>query len=384
MSTLETSLPDLAERNFIDGKWTFTREGYALDIYDPSRSEVIAAVPLSTHRDVRRAIDAAGRALGPWSARPAAERARLVGRSLDHLEAELDGVAELTARDVGLPAPRARADLERAIAVARERLLDRAPGDDPGIIGQILAWSSPLVVSLDRLVPGLARGNVAVVKPSLRAPLSLVPWVEALERSDLPPGVLNLVQGTGLDVGAALARSPALRRLDFVGSRAVARRVELGPRRTGVAVAAQLRAVQERPLAHDADLEAAAARIADVAFGHAARPGFGGLRVEAPPGRLDALTRALWPRFAAADFAGGPDAVAPLPTESARAAAELGRSGLLDAGARVVCASSAPDPRTQRMGWFLPAQVLRGPSSLRLDPEVPYGPLVLLAETPEA
>ena len=189
-----------SERNFIGGAWRFTREGYSFDIYDPADSTVIAAVPLSTHRDVAQAMTAARAAIVPWSALSGAGRGAVVDGALAHLAERIDRVAALACRDTGLPAPAAREDILSAIRETRAQVAGGGrPEDDsaPGVIGQILSWSSPLTLCIRTLAPELAAGNTAVVHPSIQAPLSLVFLADALSRAGAPGGVFNLVQGSG-------------------------------------------------------------------------------------------------------------------------------------------------------------------------------------------
>lgn len=186
---------DMAERNFIGGKWKFTREGYEFDIYDPTDCSVIASIPLSTHRDIREVIAAARAALPLWTAVPRAERVAILRTTLAHLERNIDLVASITSRDTGLPLKYAEEDILKVIAEISERLKAVTASDDrrSGIIGQILSWSNPLVVSLRMLAVDLANGNVAIVHPSIRAPLSIVCFADALSQAGAVGGVLNVI-----------------------------------------------------------------------------------------------------------------------------------------------------------------------------------------------
>lgn len=379
----ELTFEDLAERNFIGGEWRFTREGYGYDIYDPSESTVIAAVPLSTHRDVAQALAAARVGLATWAAMEGDERARVVWSALAHLDRDIERVASVIARDTGLPAAMARAELRAAIGAIREKLGGAGETSAaPGIIGQISSWSNPLVASLRLAALDLVRGDVVIVHPSLKAPLSLVCLAEAMSRAGAPAGVFNLVQGAGIDVGAALARSKDLKRLDFQGSRATARSVRRSPDRHGIPVQEIFRRVERRTLASSGELESFAAVVAASALAHATRVGFGGLEVRVPRASLDALVDALRPALASVgytDDAPGGRTVAPFAAERFRDAAEAQLDAWLDCGARLLLRAPQPDQRTRRMGWFVPPCVaLDAGDQIALDPEVPTGPLVLV------
>ncbi|MDE0052286.1 MAG: aldehyde dehydrogenase family protein [Rhodospirillales bacterium] len=381
----DLSWEDQSERNFIGGAWRFTREGYSFDIYDPADSTVIAAVPLSTHRDVAQAMTAARAAIVPWSALSGARRAAVVDGALAHLAERIDRVAALACRDTGLPAQAARDDILSAIRETRAQVAGGGrPEDDsaPGVIGQILSWSSPLTLCIRTLAPDLAAGNTAVVHPSIQAPLSLVFLADALNRAGAPGGVFNLVQGSGTDAGMALARQPDLKRLDFQGSRETAAMAALSPERSGIPVHRHLRSIVHRSIDAGDALEPAVRAIADAAFCHAARAGYGGLVVDVAASRLDAFSEAIAVAFGAGRYAEGlrgSHTIAPFIAEKYRTAYEHLKKGRLAAGARPICTAPSPSERTYRMGWFARPCVLHDPTHrITLDPDRPNGPLVLV------
>ena len=113
------------ERNFVDGEWRFTREGYALDIYDPSDSTVISAAPLSTHRDIAVAMSTARAALDRWASLPGSRRAEIVDGALASLIERIDRVAAIACRDTGLPRQAAR---DGTLSAIRETRADLAGG----------------------------------------------------------------------------------------------------------------------------------------------------------------------------------------------------------------------------------------------------------------
>ena len=384
--TADLTWDEQSERNFIAGEWRFTREGYSFDIYDPADSTVIAAVPLSTHRDIAAAMAAACAAVGPWSALPGARRAAVVDGALACLAERIDRIAALACRDTGLPAQAARDDILSAIRAARAHLADASgqPQDDtaPGVIGQILSWSSPLTLCIRTLPLDLAAGNTAVVQPSIQAPLSMVFLADALSRAGAPPGVFNLVQGTGSDAGMVLARQPDLKRLDFQGSRETAAMAALSPERNGIPVRRHLRAVVHRRIDAGDALEPAVRNIARAAFCHAARPGYGGLMVDVAASRLAEFSDAIAAAFEAGRyFEGlrGSHTIAPFVAEKYRTAYEHLEKGRLAAGAEPICTAPQPSPRTYRMGWFARPCVLHDPTHrISLDPDLANGPLVLV------
>lgn len=374
-----------SERNFIGGEWRFTREGYSFDIYDPADSTVIAAVPLSTHRDIDVAMTAARAAIDRWASLPAARRKEIVDTALASVADRFNRIAAIVSRDTGLPVRAARDDMRAAIRETRAQLAEGAqPPDDeaPGVIGQILSWSSPLTLCIRTLAADLAAGNTAVVRPSIQAPLSLVFLADALSRAGVPDGAFNLVQGNGTDAGMALARQPDLKRLDFQGSRERADMVALAPERNDVPVHRHLRTVAHRRIEAEDDLEDAARDVADTAFCHAARAGHGGLTVDIAASRLKDFAEAIAAIFESGRYfeeSCGSHTIAPFIAEKYRTAYEHLKKGCLAAGAERVCTAPQPSEKTYRMGWFVRPCVLHDPTHrITLDPDRPNGPLILV------
>ena len=372
--------PDHFEYNFIGGDWVFTREGYDFDIYDPSNSRVIAAVPLSSRFDVARAVAAAEAALPDWSGRAAADRAAIVFRAISLIETDLDAIAALEARDTGLPVVQARAEMRALLAgldISRP-----SPGRPPGVVGQILSWSGPFSHAGRTLLPLLAYGNTCVVKPSLRAPLSQVRLAECLQAAGLPAGVFNLVQGAGIDAGAALAAHPGLSELAFQGARQTGRSVARAAANNDTPLQPYFRHPVRTILQADADLDAAVNDIADRALGHAARPGHGGEIVQIAPSRVDDLVAGLTEAFVAARYdsaSQGPRSIAPMIAETFRDARRTLLDSVIAAGAEILDAGPEPAARTARMGWFVPPLILRDDMHvIDIDGDQPLGPTVIV------
>ena len=279
----------------------------------------------------------------------------------------------------------ARDDMRAAIRETRAQLADGAEpagGEAPGVIGQILSWSSPLILCIRTLAPDLAAGNTAVVRPSIRAPISLVFLADALSRAGAPDGVFNLVQGNGTDAGMALARQPDLKRLDFQGSRERAATVALSPGRNDIFMQRHLRTIAHRRIDADDDLEDAARDIVGTAFCHAARAGHGGLTVDIAASRLNELSEAVAEIFASGRYfeeSCGSHTIAPFIAEKYRDAYERSIESHVAAGAKTMCIAPALEPKIYRMGWFARPCMLHDPARrISLDPDHPNGPLILV------
>jgi betaine-aldehyde dehydrogenase len=239
-TALRESIRALAERelsNFIDGTWTAAEDSDgSFDVFDPATGERLTSFPSSGRGDVDRAVRAARRAQPTWGARTPAARSALLLEIADLCEQHLDELSALDALDAGKPIAAVRdAEVPTAIdsirfaAGAARSLSGQVSGgyidgvtsvllrEPYGVIGGITPWNFPLLQAVFKIAPGLAVGNTIVIKPAELTPLSTARFVE-LAAEVLPPGVVNLVLGTGPVAGHALARHPGVDLVSFTGS----------------------------------------------------------------------------------------------------------------------------------------------------------------------
>ena len=231
--------------NYIDGRLCAPRTARYLDVYEPATGRAYADCPDSGKGDVDAAVAAAQRAFPAWSATPAAQRAMLLSRIADRLEARLDEFAEAESRDSGKPFALARSvDIPRAIsnlrffAAAATQFASEAHamGDEAinytlraalGVVACISPWNLPLYLFTWKIAPALAAGNTVVGKPSEITPVTAWMFSQLCIEAGLPPGALNIVHGTGPSVGQALVDHRDVKAISFTGST-----------RTGAAIAA--------------------------------------------------------------------------------------------------------------------------------------------------
>lgn len=221
-------------KNFVGGEWVDAVEGGTMDVLNPATGEKIAEVPAGTAADVDRAVEAGGRAWPAWFDSTPAERAELLLKLADILDANADELAEIESRNVGKPLSYARDEMPvcsdnlRFFAGAARVLEGRSAGEymtgytsmirrEPlGIVGGIAPWNYPLMMAVWKLAPALAAGNVQVLKPSEQTPLSLLRFVE-LSQDAIPAGVLNVVTGDGVPVGERIVTHPDVRLVSLTG-----------------------------------------------------------------------------------------------------------------------------------------------------------------------
>jgi aminomuconate-semialdehyde/2-hydroxymuconate-6-semialdehyde dehydrogenase len=222
--------------NLIDGRLAPPRNGRYLDVFEPATGEVFAACPDSDASDVDAAVAAAKRAAPAWAATPIEERARLLNRLAHLVERDLDALAALESQDAGKTVKLARSlDIPRAVSNLRffaaaitqwpseahpmeDRALNYTLRQPLGVVACISPWNLPLYLFTWKIAPALAAGNAVVAKPSEITPCTAARLGELSIEAGFPPGVFNIVQGTGPGVGQPLVEHDGIKAISFTGS----------------------------------------------------------------------------------------------------------------------------------------------------------------------
>ena len=239
---VEKTLAELAQHialrshygNWIGGKWVAPVGGQTFDNISPITGQVVSVHARSTAEDIELALDAAHAAKDAWARTTPAYRAQVLNRIADLVESKLDLLATVETIDNGKPIRETKAaDLPLAVdhfryfagcIRAQEGSLAEIDHDtiayhfhEPlGVVGQIIPWNFPLLMAVWKLAPALAAGNCVVLKPAEQTPLAVLVLVEAIGDL-LPPGVLNVVTGFGLEAGKPLAQSRRIAKIAFTG-----------------------------------------------------------------------------------------------------------------------------------------------------------------------
>jgi malonate-semialdehyde dehydrogenase (acetylating)/methylmalonate-semialdehyde dehydrogenase len=258
--------------NYVNGKWVASKSTELLDVVNPATTEVMARVPLSTAEEVETAIRAAKDAFAEWRETPPVTRARYLFTLRDLMEDEFEDLARTIVQEVGKCIDEARGEVRRAIenvevAAGIPSLMmgynaeDIAVGIDEECVRQpmgvfccIPPFNFPFMVSLWFAPYAIACGNTYIVKPSEQVPLSQNRLFELIDQTDLPEGVINLVNGAKVVVDTLL-ESPDVRGVSFVGSTAVARYIYSKGAANGKRVQAQAGAKNFLVVMPDADLD---------------------------------------------------------------------------------------------------------------------------------
>jgi betaine-aldehyde dehydrogenase len=257
----------------------------AIEVIEPATEEVMAEVPRAGVEEVDAAVARAKAAFPAWRAVAPADRARLLRDLADEIEARLEELARLEARNAGKPIGDARGEIGMVVetfrfyAGAPERLLGQtipvAGGVDMtfreplGVVGLIVPWNFPLTIASWKVAPALAAGNCVVLKPAELTPLTALELEAIALDAGLPEGVLNVVAGPGSVCGQRLVEHPDVAKIAFTGSTAVGRGIAAGAAQTIKRVTLELGGKSANIVFADADLQAAAAAAPGAVFGNA-------------------------------------------------------------------------------------------------------------------
>lgn len=226
--------------NFINGQWTSPVNGQYFQVATPINGKPYTKAARSGAEDIELALDAAHAAFPAWSKTSASERANILLKIADRLEANLERLAYAETVDNGKPIRETlNADIplavdhfryfagcvraqEGGISEIDEHTVAYHVHEPLGVVGQIIPWNFPILMAAWKLAPALGAGNCVVLKPAESTPISILILVELIADL-LPPGVLNIVNGFGREAGMPLAASKRIAKIAFTGSTATGR-----------------------------------------------------------------------------------------------------------------------------------------------------------------
>ncbi|HYK24123.1 MAG TPA: aldehyde dehydrogenase family protein, partial [Candidatus Acidoferrum sp.] len=264
-------------RNYIDGQFVEPISRNYLDNIEPATGRPYSFVPDSDTRDVDLAVAAAEKAFVDWSRKPATERSTILLRIADLIEHDLEKLARAESIDTGKPLSLARTlDIPRAASNFRffatailhteseAHITDNVAFNytlrqPRGIAGLISPWNLPLYLLSWKIAPAIAVGNTAIAKPSELTPMTAFLLCEICREAGLPDGVLNMVHGTGPNVGAAITAHPKINTISFTGGTATGRKVAETCAPMFKKVSLELGGKNPNIIFADADLESAIA-----------------------------------------------------------------------------------------------------------------------------
>jgi aminobutyraldehyde dehydrogenase len=280
-STPTPSLPPFGQ--FIGGAFVPSTSDETVDIVNPATEEVLTQVPAGSVEDVDAAVAAALAAKATWAAKTPKERAAVLLRIADIIEANRDVFETLEASNTGKPAAVAEDDISSAIDTFRfsagaARAYSTLGADDyaenhtsvihrepVGVVGVITPWNYPLLMAAWKIAPVLGAGNTLVLKPSEQTPLTTLKLAELIA-GEVPAGVVNIVTGPGRVVGNRLSEHPDVDLVAITGSVGSGQKVAASAAGSVKRVHLELGGKAPVVIFHDADLEAAAKGVRSAGF----------------------------------------------------------------------------------------------------------------------
>ncbi|MFD7757879.1 aldehyde dehydrogenase family protein [Streptomyces sp. NPDC059757] len=256
-------------RHWIDGAEAAGDARERIGVVNPATATVIGDAPAGTAADVDPAVAAAQRALPLWSAVPPGERAAAVTRIADGIKGALDDFAATVTAAMGSPisyAKTVQAELPAQVAatfaavadgfVWEEELGNALVMREPiGVVGAITPWNAPLYQTVAKVASALLAGCTVVLKPSVATPLTAALFAEVTAAAGIPPGVFNIVYGSGSVVGEAIYAHPGVHMVSFTGSTGAGKQVSIGATGTVKRVAMELGGKSANVILNDADLQ---------------------------------------------------------------------------------------------------------------------------------
>ncbi len=383
------------QKFYIDGAFVDPAEARPLDVIDPSTEKAFATISLGTGADVDRAVAAARAAFASFQFTSKAERLALLERLLAAYQRRYEDVAQAISREMGSPIARARdsqayagqGHLEATIEAFRRFEFDEVRGttvvthEPVGVVGLITPWNWPLNQIMCKVAPAIAAGCTMVLKPSEIAPISGIVFAEIVHEAGLPKGVFNLVNGTGPEVGAALASHPDIDMVSFTGSTRAGTDVARNAAATVKRVAQELGGKSANIVLPDADLEVAVTKGVNACFSNTGQSCDAPTRMLVPADR-HAEALAIARRTAEAVRVGSPTdpetEIGPLVSDVQFAKVQALIQAGLDEGATLVVGGTGK-PEGLETGYYVKPTVFGDVKpGMRIEREEIFGPVLAI------
>ncbi len=272
-------------KNFIGGKWVESSSGQTFERHNPATGELVGTFTKSNASDVDQAVAAANTAFRSWRLVPAPKRGEILYRAARILEERKNDLAREMTQEMGKVFTEAAGDVQEAIDMTyymagegRRMFGQTTPSElrnkfnmsvrkPIGVAGMITPWNFPMAIPSWKMTPALVAGNTVVFKPATYTPKLAIRFVEVLQEAGIPDGVVNLVTGSGLDVGDPLVSHPDVPLLSFTGSTETGIRVATEAAKMNKRVTLEMGGKNAVIVMDDADLDLATEGILWGAFG---------------------------------------------------------------------------------------------------------------------
>jgi betaine-aldehyde dehydrogenase len=379
---------------FINGEMRASADGRRVPLTNPATEEMFAEVAAAAPKDVADAVEGAHRAWEQgWRGLAPGKRGEILFRVAAALRQNLESLAQLECRNIGKPIADARDEIAlgarvfeyyagattsfagQTLPVARGGL-DLTLREPLGVVAAIVPWNFPFPIACWKAAPALAAGNCVVLKPAMLSPLTALRLGELAHAAGLPPGALQVIPGSGAQIGDALVAHPHVRKISFTGSTQVGIHIMRQAAARLKRVSLELGGKSPNIVFADSDLERAARTSPMSVFANTGQDCCARSRVF--------VERAVFERFVAG-FVRATDAlvvgdpasertqIGPLVSTAQRAVAEAYLTQARSAGRTVACGGTRPNPRG---AYLLPAVVLGAEPTDAIWREEVFGPVV--------
>ena len=384
-----------SQQLYIDGSWVSPTIAASLPVVNPASEEVVAQVASGSAEDVDRAVAAARAAFAGWSATPAASRALMLGKIHALILERKEQLAQALSLEMGAAIGFARAMqvplAAEHVRVARDLLssycfqtveggtaIQREP---IGVCGLITPWNWPLYQITAKVAPAIAAGCTVVLKPSELSPLSALLFAQLVHDAGLPPGVFNLVNGSGAQVGAAMAAHPDIDMISITGSNRAGALVAQAAAPTVKRVTQELGGKSPNVLLPDADFAKAVPLGVMSAFRNVGQSCSAPTRMIVPINRL-AEVEALAAATANALIVGDPQSedtqLGPIANEAQFNRVQAMIQAGLDEGAKLVCGGPGRVLGFDKGFYTRPTVFSEVNSAMRIAQEEIFGPVLCI------
>jgi acyl-CoA reductase-like NAD-dependent aldehyde dehydrogenase len=379
--------------HYINGRWQKAEKAELFEVHDSSTGEVFATVPTGTAAEADLAVAAARAAFPAWAALPLETRAAYLDKVSTGLKARMDELATVIAREVGMPLKLARpvqvggpvwnwanfAKVARAFEWERKVGHSLVVREPIGVVGCITPWNFPLNQITLKVAPALVSGCTVVLKPSEIAPVNAMILAEVIHEAGLPPGVFNLVNGSGPVVGEVLATHPEVDMVSFTGSTRAGKRVAELASQSVKRVALELGGKSASVILPDADLEAAVKGTISACMLNSGQTCSAHTRMLVPESRYEevkAIVKAVIAKFSIGPSLDETSKLGPL-VSSAQRDRVIGfiEQGIRE-GAEVI--AGGPQKPPFETGYFVQPTVLRVLPGDTLAREEIFGPVLVV------
>lgn len=388
---------DVAD-HYIDGKSVPPASGQYMDNHDPRTAEKIGSVALGDKTDVDRAVDAASRAFPGWRDTKPLDRGRIMMEIARKIRLHAKRLSEIEAKEAGKPISSVPREFEISAqyfefygglaSSIHGETIDAGPEyhtftrrEPFGVVGTILPWNVPMNQAARAGAPALAAGNTVVAKPSEKTPTTTLALAQfAVEECGLPPGVFNVINGSGPQAGAALVSHPRVRKVSFTGSVRAGREIGHIAAERIIPLTLEMGGKSADIIFEDADLAQAVANTARAFTRNSGQICSAGTRLLVQASIHDKFVAELTKTVARITVGPEDNAdVGPLATagqhEKVRGYYELARQE----GAKAALGGSMPTEQRLSKGWYVMPTVYTGVTNdMRIAREEIFGPVAVV------